>query len=104
MNTGKTLLAVIKCSFALVLFAMSLPASAVLYCYNQATGTASTWYVGNTYYGAGQSPEYCYATGVELDYIRQHFVGIRMRKGPETSGQDVVTWFGDDAQYLANNL
>lgn len=104
MRTWKTLLAVSKCYLALALFAISLPASAVLYCYDSTTGTASTWYVGNKFYGAWSNPEYCYASGSELAYIRAHFAGLRMRSSTQADGGDVVTWFGDDADFIVNNL
>ena len=104
MYAWKTMFAAVKCSLALALFALSLPAHAVLSCYIESLGTNIEWTVGNQFDGAWTSPLYCWATGPELTYIQQHFTGLRMHVGTKTNGQELVTWMGDDADFIVNNL
>jgi hypothetical protein len=104
MYAWKTMFAAAKCSLALALFALSLPAHAILACYIESLGTNIEWIVGNKFNGAWSSPLYCYANGAELTYIQQHFTGLRMHVGPNVGGQQIVAWMGDDADFIVNNL
>jgi hypothetical protein len=104
MYAWKTMLAAVKCSLALALFALSLPAHAVLACYIESLGTNIEWTVGNQFHGAWSNPLYCWANGAELIYIQQHFSGVRMHVGSNAAGQQLVVWMGDDADFIVNNL
>ena len=89
----------------LALCAISTSASADFVCYDTAIGTSTHWTVGNKFYGAWSNPDYCYATGAELLYIQQHFVGLRGRVGPRVSdGYAVTTWGADDSAFIVDNL
>jgi hypothetical protein len=102
MYAWRTLLAAVKCSLALALLALSLPAHAVLQCYNLETNPEMTytWYVGQPFL----PPEFpyhstvCSAGGAELSYIASRFGGLHVGHGAGT------VWSGDDADFIIDNL
>ena len=79
------------------------PAEAVLYCQGQ---YASTWVVGNTGFTGllGDGPYVCFADGAELKYIQRNFTGLRGRALPNLQGDREITWTGEDAQFIIDNL
>jgi hypothetical protein len=100
-QTGETM----KRYLALALLALSFPAHAVLTCYIEQLDMNINWTIGNKFYGAWTTPQYCYANGPELAYIQQHFTGLRMRTGMNIDGAPpLVAWFDDDADFIVNNL
>ena len=109
---------------ALSLVAIAAPASAMLFCYDYLTAASWTWqrypsgdhfsYVidgvsSNTKppqsFADPFAPIYCYANGVELQYIEKN-LSVRTNVAPpmQPGSNGTVTWTGDDALYIWNNL
>jgi hypothetical protein len=90
----------------LLLIAFSAHANAVLVCGNDTYAQSGQWYVGQSPNDAlGQVDTFgevwCYATGNELNYIKQSFTGLRMR---DNTYPALEWWQGDDAVFILNNL
>ena len=89
------------------------PAQAAMYCTDGVN--IANWTVGqgrevfdDIDIGPGLS---CAASGQELNYIQQHFSGLKMRNLPSlpdsnfpTRGRSWVYWSGDDAIFIASNM
>ena len=91
----------------LLLLAFSTHASAVLVCANDTYDEHGQWYVGQSADAAlGQidtvGDVWCYATGAELNYIKNDFTGLHLRTGAKTI--DLMWWQGEDAAFILNNL
>ena len=89
----------------LALVAISTQANAVLVCGNDTYAEHGQWYVGQSADDAlGQIDTFgdvwCYATGNELNYIRNNFSAIHINK----ANPGLQWWQGDEASFILNNL
>lgn len=88
---------------AALLLLYSMNAHAILICIDN-DGTELRWQVGQYFDGLNHTPIFCLADGAELTHIRRQFIGIRIRSGTSTMGNNQVLWTGDDAQFIVDNL
>jgi hypothetical protein len=89
----------------LSLLALSMQANAALVCGNDTYSEHGQWYVGQDADAALGSIDtvgdvWCVASGAELSFIKQNFVGLRLHRNNETQ----EWWQGDDAVFIINNL